>query len=598
MKRLLFYALCFFWVLGLYGQSRILPKSDKKQTVSARTDKEIPVAEPKDEPIPANLSQREKNIIIIRNLERRGEYTKAAELALEVGEDFKKDRIVKRTTEFLEKAIELAKKAKNKAIAADAFFSLAENYLTYDLYDDATKAFRNAARFYEELGQNDKLVSTYLRAGDCFFEQREFEKAAREYEKAFKAAPEKDFSKVKAAKLIIKSYKEAGTPQKADSYEQYINSLAEKKTTQKTDQPEVKAQILQQEAALIESQKDLEAQRQALENLSLSREEREKKEAELQAKAQKVKELERQLSESRENLLNAERYNKELSEAKSLIEQKSAEFRRQVFFVAIIAAIVMFAFGVFIITIRRANQQIKLKNKELSIMNDEIQERNRIIEEEKRKSDELLLNILPASIADELKEKGYVTPKHYDMVSVLFTDFKGFTAISEKMTPTELISELNTYFSQFDAIIKDHNLEKIKTIGDAYMCAGGLPEPNQTNAVDAILAGLKMVEYVKRQAEIRKAEGRPYFDIRVGIHTGPLVAGVVGTKKFIYDIWGDTVNTASRMESSGEPGRVNVSGVTQALADGYFNFTYRGKISAKNKEPMDMYFVDGLKDSL
>jgi adenylate cyclase len=215
-----------------------------------------------------------------------------------------------------------------------------------------------------------------------------------------------------------------------------------------------------------------------------------------------------------------------------------------------------------------------------------------IIENEKDRSDKLLLNILPHETAEELKEKGSATPKHYDMVSVLFTDFKGFTTIAEKLSATELVEELNRCFFAFDQIIDKYGLEKIKTIGDAYMCAGGIPAPNATNPVDIVNAALEIKAFMENLRQEREARGQDYWELRIGIHTGPVVAGVVGKNKFAYDIWGDAVNTASRMESSGIPGKVNISGATYEFIKDHFDCIPRGKIQAKNKGEIDMYIVE------
>ena len=219
-------------------------------------------------------------------------------------------------------------------------------------------------------------------------------------------------------------------------------------------------------------------------------------------------------------------------------------------------------------------------------------QRNRISKEKKR-SDELLLNILPEETAEELKTTGTAKAKSFDSVSVLFTDFKNFTQASEKLSPEELVEEINHCYCEFDKIITKHGIEKIKTIGDAYMCAGGLPVSNSTHPVDVVQAGLEMVEFIERNKNERIAKGQPFFELRCGVHTGPVVAGIVGIKKFAYDIWGDTVNTASRMESSGEIGKVNISGTTYELIKDKFHCEHRGKVKAKNKGEIDMYFVSG-----
>jgi adenylate cyclase len=217
---------------------------------------------------------------------------------------------------------------------------------------------------------------------------------------------------------------------------------------------------------------------------------------------------------------------------------------------------------------------------------------NKIIEVERDRSEKLLLNILPLETAQELKEKGSATPKSYDKVSVLFTDFKGFTLIAEKLTAKELLEELNYCFFEFDKIIDKNNLEKIKTIGDAYMCAGGIPVANDTNPVDIVRAGLEIKAFMDRLRIERESQGKDYWELRIGVHTGEVVAGVVGKNKFAYDIWGDAVNTASRMESSGIPGQVNISGTTYELIKDHFHCTHRGKVQAKNKGEIDMYIVE------
>ncbi len=224
-----------------------------------------------------------------------------------------------------------------------------------------------------------------------------------------------------------------------------------------------------------------------------------------------------------------------------------------------------------------------------------------IIEKEKERSDSLLLNILPAEIAEELKEKGKAEARDFDMVSILFTDFKEFTQTSEKLSAKELVEEINICFEAFDRICEKHHIEKIKTIGDAYMAAGGLPVPSPSSVKNTVLAAIEMQEFiVKRKSELDiqyssplRRPGGAAFQMRVGIHTGPVVAGIVGVKKFQYDLWGDTVNTASRIENSCEAGKVNISQTTYELLklDQDFAFESRGKIEAKGKGEIEMWFV-------
>ncbi|MBK9107644.1 MAG: hypothetical protein IPM92_04490 [Saprospiraceae bacterium] len=215
-------------------------------------------------------------------------------------------------------------------------------------------------------------------------------------------------------------------------------------------------------------------------------------------------------------------------------------------------------------------------------------QRNRI-KKEKLRTDELLLNILPSEVADELKEKGSAEARQYEDVTVMFTDFKDFTKISENLTPKQLVADIHSYFEAFDKIISKYTIEKIKTIGDSYMCAGGLPVANNTHALDVVRAAWDLQEYMNQC----KKDGKDLYDIRIGIHTGPVVAGIVGVMKFAYDIWGDTVNTASRLETAGEAGKINISGSTYEMVKDHFRCTYRGKVEAKHKGLIDMYFVDG-----
>lgn len=219
-------------------------------------------------------------------------------------------------------------------------------------------------------------------------------------------------------------------------------------------------------------------------------------------------------------------------------------------------------------------------------------------EQEKEKSEKLLLSILPKKIVEELKEEGSTRPVFYDCASVMFTDFKGFTKIAEYLTPDELIRELDSCFSYFDSLMERYNLEKLKTIGDSYMCAGGIPVVNKTHPVDIVLAALEIQSFMKEMKNIRKKLDTQYWELRLGIHTGPLVAGVIGQKKFSFDVWGDTVNTASRMESSGTPEMVNISSATYDLVKEFFECKYRGKVQAKNKGEVEMYYALGINKEL
>lgn len=234
---------------------------------------------------------------------------------------------------------------------------------------------------------------------------------------------------------------------------------------------------------------------------------------------------------------------------------------------------------------------VELEHKVIERTN-EIKIQKDIIEAEKEKSENLLLNILPKFTSEELKSTGKATPRYYESATVMFTDFVLFTEIASKMSPAELVEDLDYCFSCFDDIINKYGLEKIKTIGDAYMCAGGIPVPNTTHALDTVRAGLEIQQFVQSWKRVKLAKNQTPYELRVGIHTGPLTAGVVGKKKFAFDIWGSTVNLASRLEAGGAADRVNISGTTYELVKSVFKCQYRGKIPIKNKGEMDMYFVE------
>ncbi|WP_047418300.1 adenylate/guanylate cyclase domain-containing protein [Cellulophaga sp. Hel_I_12] len=272
------------------------------------------------------------------------------------------------------------------------------------------------------------------------------------------------------------------------------------------------------------------------------------------------------------------RRNSEKAQFKAQLDLTNQQKRTQKV-VAIATAIALFLIILLAIGLYRRNTFIKRTNA--------------IIEKEMARSERLLINILPEETARELKEHGKVQAKKFESVSVLFTDFEAFTAHSEHVDPEILVNRLGYYFTAFDDIIEKYGLEKIKTIGDAYMCAGGLPFPIEDHAIKMVKAAFEMIQFVE-EAKTEKETDFP-FNVRIGINTGPVVAGVVGSKKFSYDIWGDTVNVASRMESLSHSGRINISENTYNLVRDTFKCAYRGQIDVKNRGSMKMYFVNGPK---
>jgi class 3 adenylate cyclase len=231
----------------------------------------------------------------------------------------------------------------------------------------------------------------------------------------------------------------------------------------------------------------------------------------------------------------------------------------------------------------------------LILANRELEQRHRQVEQQKQVSESLLLNILPADVANELRSKGMVSPKYFEDVTILFTDFVGFTLSTEKLAAEELVDMLHDYFTAFDQIVARYGLEKMKTIGDSYMCLSGLPARNPAHPVDTVLAAFEMLHAVEERA---KRGGAAEWKVRIGIHTGPVIAGVVGINKFAFDIWGDTVNYSSRMESSGEANRINLSERTYSRVKDFLACEPRGKVLTKDHREVDMYFANGIVPSL
>jgi adenylate cyclase len=226
-----------------------------------------------------------------------------------------------------------------------------------------------------------------------------------------------------------------------------------------------------------------------------------------------------------------------------------------------------------------------------------VNQNNRLVKQN-QKNEDLVANLLPQKTANEIKVRGKAQSQRFDMATVLFADIQGFTKIAEQVNPEYLIDELDRIFFHFDSIIEKYNIEKIKTIGDAYMCAGGIPKKNSSHPVDVILAALEMQHYLKKLHQQNRIFESKIWDLRIGIHSGPVIAGVIGKKRFSYDIWGDSVNIAARMQSSGEIGKVNISNMTYNLVKSFFKCEYRGRMPVKFKGDLEMYFVTGILPDL
>jgi class 3 adenylate cyclase len=288
-----------------------------------------------------------------------------------------------------------------------------------------------------------------------------------------------------------------------------------------------------------------------------------------------------------DSILEQNRINQNLIYEKKILEdekkiiqlsEKASKSRNWMFFLmGAIAVIITLFMAILLINMRKNQAKLKIKNDQIKL--------------EKDRSDELLLNILPEDMARELKVNGFAKAQSFDNVTVFFSDFKDFTKISEQLTPAQLVEEIDICFKAFDNIIEKYDIEKIKTVGDAYICVAGLDKTKEHNPNEIIMAAIEIRNFVDDRIVQMTEANKVSFEIRIGVHTGPIVAGIVGFKKFAYDIWGDTVNTAARMEQYSLPGKINVSAFTFELIKEHFTFTYRGKIEAKNKGEIDMYFI-------
>lgn len=500
------------------------------------------------------------------------DYGAAAQLALQIGELYEENLQLAKAKEYLVKAQENAGEAKNDILEANILNKLGEVNLQLantGMYDDAereellketVKLSKKAVNTYvkTQMKESEWHIRSFMAGGEALVELQDYKKAEEPLLKAYRISHSLKMWQysMKASELLITVYTALRNEPKVKFYKgSYDNYKAMYEARDVVEEQTEKIQKLDQESKI--KSEELKEQSLRLENEKL--------------RAMQVEE-----------------------------ELNQEQLRNQILQIG--GAIIGFLLIVALISVfyaKRANKKLKRQKREIESKNDLLQKQSRALAIEKKKADDLLLNILPDTVANELKERGKVKPVYYPHVSILFTDFKGFTKIAEQMSPGEIVSELNLCFKAFDEIVDKYQLEKIKTLGDGYMAASGVPitkfKPEE-HAERTVMAALEMLRFMRKYKNHRLKQNKTSFDIRIGVHTGAVVAGVVGTNKWAYDIWGDAVNLASRMESSGEPGKVNISGTTREMikSGDHFFFTYRGKVSAKNKGEVDMYFVEAI----
>ncbi len=500
---------------------------------------------------------------------------------------------------YYNEAVRISDDNNDFAMSAVASRKLGDHYTKNNIYANAVRSYLDAADHYKKAKKYNSYIDVLLKIGKLHIGKDENKRAISVLAKATQEAEfYKELSSLtECYELLARAYSKEGDNDMAKHYTKLSKGSKEVVEEQKEEIAAI--ETTKQEMEQLVQKQDVIAVKLKEENLSSAEKEELKKQVAALTADQQRKERELRIKEERiRKTIDELNENKlDLLQSQEQLGIKAIQLQRQKeqILILIVAGVLMLIFIVFMIIaairIRRASRKLAAQNIEILKQAREIELQKGEIEKEKDKSEKLLLNILPAAIAVELKEKGFAVPKQYEQVTVMFGDFKGFTNVAEKLTPKEIINELNICFSAFDAICEKHNLERIKTIGDAYMCAGGLPIPNNTNPLDTVLAALEMQEFLKNRKAEKENFGEEYFEMRIGIHTGAVVAGVVGTKKFAYDIWGDTVNLASRMESSGEVGMVNISETTYHLVKETIYCAYRGEMPAKNKGNVAMYFA-------
>lgn len=478
---------------------------------------------------------------------------------------------------YAELAATTAKNAKDAYTEAESFLTTAGIYTELAEYETALGYYQKHLSIRDSLRLEDRLQEQRLQEQELSLERSE-----------------------KEIRLLLSAQ------ELRDLTIQQLG-LEKEKLQLESDNMSLEAARKEDELVLLRQQQEIQASRlanQALEaaranqELVLARQrlETERQDREItelnQREAMQQMEIAAQESREQENLQKISLLNQE-KQIQDLTIQKQDAFRRSALGAGALLLIILgLIAGGYLLT-RRKNKLLADQNEQIRRQNQEIEANRAVISAEKARSDALLLNILPAETAEELKATGKATPRKYEQVTVMFTDFSKFTTLTEHLDPKLLIDDLNTYFAAFDDIVSHHGLEKIKTIGDAYMCAGGLGDGTSDHALATVRAALEMQEFCVQQAQKQVKNGAPAFTMRVGIHAGPVVAGVVGSRKFAYDIWGDTVNTASRLESAGEPGKVNISKSVFDLLGNQFSCDHRGSLPVKNRADIEMYFVAG-----
>ncbi len=501
-------------------------------------------------------------------------------LYIKLGEAYKGKRQYKDALSHAQKASQIASNLNDKGMLAQIAMLKGEINQIDRSYYKADAEFKNAFAYARQAGDMGLMAESTQKRAEVANREKKYRKASQIYEEAFEFFSDRSISKLSTDYDVLKEQlarDQRNLEKEKSALQREIQNLEKDRNRilgEKQDLERNQVQLVQKNQRATQQ---LSQQSEELANIE------EEKNKALQ-QAQEVSEaLEEKSSELKE--MTKQQLEQQVLLQQATMDAQSAQMEvernRNLSRMAIIIAGALIILALLIYGRYRSSRKAKKT----------LEEKNKVIEYERERSEELLLNILPAPIAAELKEYGKASAKQYKEVTVLFSDFKNFTKVAESLKPEELVKELDKCFKAFDFIISQYtDVEKIKTIGDAYMCASGLTDrrilPN-----NIVRAALEMQEFLEEYKQERIRVGKPYFEARIGLHTGPVVAGVVGVNKFAYDIWGDTVNIAARMEANSLEGHVNISEDTYKQVKYKFECEYRGKVQAKNKGAVDMYFV-------
>jgi class 3 adenylate cyclase len=503
--------------------------------------------------------------------------------------------------------LKLAEEVKDHVTTCRLSNNIAKIYSNMGDYDEALKYYTTALKIYEESGDKEGVAKECVGIGDIFLSQKNYTDALIYFRKSLDIAEKSGMKRLAATCYIDigETYSALG-----DYEESLRNLLKGLEISRELGDPYIAVHLDKSIGWAYFNMKKWDDARKFL-NEALSKSVEMGLTEAIEYCYYRLSKLDSATGNyhaafanyknyilQRDRIINSEtvqklaqqkmQYEFEKTNALKKAEQERKDLWQQIIRYSFLAGLIIAT--AFLLVVFRQRNKIRAEKK----ISEEARSK---VEAEKERSEELLLNILPAEVAEEIKLYGHSKPKTFSMVTVLFADFKDFTSVSERYSAELLVAEIDHCFSAFDHIVQKNGVEKIKTIGDAYICVGGMPVLTTTHAIDIVNTAIEIRDFMLARKKQQEATGGIFFELRLGVHSGPVVAGIVGVKKYAYDIWGDTVNFAARMEENSEAGKINISGTTWKLVKDKFDCTYRGKIEAKNKGEVEMYYAETLNQS-